>query len=63
MRAQDELKIYFLEIDRRTDLALRGVRKVRSTAKLRQLPGESVLTGTGAGFLVALAAFAGLFLN
>ena len=61
MRAQNELKIYFLEIDRRTDLALRGVRKVRSTAKLRQLPGESVLTGTG--FLVALAAFAGLFLN
>jgi hypothetical protein len=63
MRAQNELSPYFAEIDRRTDNALRGIREVRRSAKFRALPKEPRAVAPGTGFLVALAAFAGLFLD
>lgn len=63
MRAQNELSPYFAEIDLRTDRALKGIREVRRTAKLTALPREPKAVAIGTGFLVVLAAFAGLFLN
>lgn len=63
MRAQNELSPYFTEIDRRTDIALKGIREVRRTAKFKALPKEPRPGVIGTGFLVALAAFAGLFLD
>lgn len=35
MRAQNELSPYFAEIEKRTDNALKGIREVRRSAKLR----------------------------
>ncbi|GAB4576488.1 MAG: hypothetical protein Tsb0019_00030 [Roseibium sp.] len=63
MRAQNELSPYFAEIDRRTDNALNGIREVRRSAKFKALPKEPRVTALGTGFLVVLAAFAGLFLD
>jgi len=63
MRAQNELSPYFAEIDRRTDNALKGIREVRRSAKLRTLPKEPTSGVVGTGFLVALVAFVGLFLD
>jgi len=63
MRAQNELSPYFAEIDRRADRALKGIREVRRSAKLKSLPKEPKSGMVGTGFLVVLAAFAGLFLD
>ncbi len=63
MRAQDELSPYFAEIEKRTDNALRGIREVRRSAKFKSFPAEPKRAATGTGFLVVLAAFAGLFLD
>ncbi|WP_269582360.1 hypothetical protein [Roseibium sp. Sym1] len=63
MHAQNELSPYFAEIDRRTDRALKGIREVRRSAKLKALPREPRAAFVGTGFLVALAAFVGLFLD
>ncbi len=63
MRAQNELSPYFAEIDLRTDRALKGIREVRRSPKLTALPGEPRMTVLVTGFLAALAAFAGLFLD
>ena len=63
MRAQNELSPFFKEIDKRTDNALRGIREVRRSAKLKALPKEPKGTVVGTGFLVVFAVFAGLFLD
>lgn len=63
MRAQDELSPYFTEIDRRADNALQGIREVRRSAKFKSLPAEPKGAFAGTVFLIALAAFAGLFLD
>lgn len=63
MRAQNELSPYFAEIDRRTDRALKGIREVRRSAKLRALPKEPSSGLIGTGFVIALVAFVGLFLD
>jgi hypothetical protein len=63
MRAQNELSPYFAEIDRRTDIALKGIREVRRSAKLSALPKEPRTEAVGTTFLVALAAFVGLFID
>jgi len=63
MRAQNELSPYFTEIDRRTDIALKGIREVRRSAKLKSLPGEPKAVLAGTAFLVVLAAFVALFLE
>jgi len=63
MRAQNELSPYFAEIDRRTDRALKGIREVKHSAKLKTLPKEPKSTVVATGFMVALAAFVGLFLD
>jgi hypothetical protein len=63
MRAQNELSPYFAEIDRRTDNALKGIREVRRSPKFKALPREPRAVALGTGFLVFLAAFAGLFLD
>jgi hypothetical protein len=63
MHAQNELSPYFAEIDKRTDNALAGIRQVRRSAKLKALPAEPNGSVVVTGFLVVLAAFAGLFLD
>ncbi|WP_298820810.1 hypothetical protein [uncultured Roseibium sp.] len=63
MRAQNELSPYFAEIDQRTTRALKGIREVRRSAKLKALPKEPKGVMIGTGFLVFLAAFIGLFLD
>jgi len=63
MRAQNELSPYFAEIDRRTDRALKGIREVRRSAKLRSLPGEPKSGMVGTAFLIVLVTFVGLFLD
>lgn len=63
MHAQNELSPYFTEIDKRTDAALKGIRKVRRSAKFNGLPRDPGGAVVGTGFLVALAAFVGLFLG
>ncbi|EEE44814.1 hypothetical protein [Roseibium alexandrii] len=61
MRTQNELAPYFREIDRRTDRALKGVREVRKSAKLRALPAEPKPWFINTGFLVLLTFFVALF--
>ncbi len=63
MHAQNELSPYFAEIEQRTERALIGIREVRRSAKFKSLPREPKSVVIGTGFLVALAAFAGLFLD
>ncbi|WP_428642280.1 hypothetical protein [Roseibium sp.] len=63
MRAQNELSPYFAEIELRTERALKGIREVRNSPKLKALPQEPRITVLATGFLVVLAAFAGLFLD
>lgn len=63
MRAQNELSPYFAEIDRRTDRALKGIREVRRSAKLKALPKEPKSSVVGTGLLIVLVAFVGLFLD
>lgn len=63
MHAQNELSPYFAEIDLRTDRALKGIRKVRRSAKLRSLPRQPGSAMLGTGILVVLVVFAGLFLD
>jgi hypothetical protein len=63
MRAQNELSPYFAEIDQRTDRALKGIREVRRSAKLRTLPQEPKGMVLGTAFLAVLAAFVGLFID
>ncbi|QFT32490.1 hypothetical protein FIV00_18520 [Labrenzia sp. THAF82] len=63
MRAQNELSPYFAEIDQRTTRALKGIREVRKSAKLTELPREPKGALIGTGFLVFLAAFVGLFID
>ncbi|MBN9670336.1 hypothetical protein [Roseibium aggregatum] len=63
MRAQNELSPYFAEIDRRTDRALKGVREVRRSAKLKSLPKEPNAFFVGTVFLAVLTAFVALFVE
>lgn len=63
MRAQNELSPYFAEIDKRTDNALKGIREVRRSAKLKSLPSEPRGTVVGGGFFVLFAVFIGFFLD
>ncbi|MEL7528961.1 MAG: hypothetical protein AAFN16_24560, partial [Pseudomonadota bacterium] len=63
MRAQNELSPYFAEIEKRTDNALKGIREVRRSAKLRSLPAQPKGTVAGSGFLVFFAVFVGFFLD
>lgn len=61
MRTQNELSPYFQEIDLRTGRALKGIREVRKSAKLRALPAEPKPLFINTGFLVLLAFFITLF--
>ncbi len=63
MRAQNELSPYFAEIEKRTDNALKGIRDVRRSAKLRSLPAQPGASVVGTGFLVFFAVFVGFFLD
>lgn len=63
MRAQNELEPYFTEIDRRTELALKGIREVRRSPKLKALPADPGVAVVGTALLVALIAFMALFLD
>ena len=63
MPAQNELSPYFVEIEKRTERALAGIREVRRSAKFKTLPPEPKASAVGTGFLVLLTAFAGLFLD
>ncbi len=63
MHAQNELSPYFREIDRRTDLALKGIREVRRSAKFKALPAEPKRTFVGSSLLVVLALFVAFFLD
>ena len=63
MHAQNELSPYFAEIDQRADRALRGIREVRRTAKLRSLPKEPKSADFVAGLILALVTFVTMFLT
>lgn len=54
MRTQDELKSYFVEIDRSTDRAARGISRVRRTAKIKTLPSNGIMVGLQSSLCVAL---------
>lgn len=63
MRSHNELSPYFIEIDRRTDQALKGIRKVRRSAKLRALPAEPGAFAVHSGFVMAACFIIALFLT
>ncbi|MBO6891373.1 MAG: hypothetical protein JJ866_05460 [Roseibium sp.] len=63
MRAQNELSPYFAEIERRADRALKGIREVRRTPKLRALPATPDTSRLKAGLILPLVAFLALFLD
>lgn len=63
MRSQNEFSPYFQEIDQRTGRALKGIREVRKSAKLRALPAEPKPIFINTGFLVLLAFFVTLFVS
>lgn len=56
MHAQEELKTLWTEIDQRSDRALVGIRKVRSTAKIEALPSQQKIVGLQFALFAALAA-------
>lgn len=63
MHAQEELKILWTEIDQRSDRALVGIRKVRSTAKIEALPSQQKIIGLQIALLGALTATVVLLLG
>lgn len=63
MRTQNELSPFFQEIDQRTGRALKGIREVRKSAKLRALPAEPKPIFINTSFLVLLAFFVTLFVS
>ncbi|MEP3047420.1 MAG: hypothetical protein ABJL55_10800 [Roseibium sp.] len=63
MRAQNELSPYFAEIEQRTDRALKGIRKVRSSAKIRALPREPKPIVINTALLTSIVFFIALFID
>lgn len=63
MRAQNELSPYFVEIELRTERALKGIREVRNSAKMRALPKEPKPIVINTALLTSFVFFVTLFVD